>query len=89
MLKIETLQDLETAFKENELSELMPELSGTVETINLDLIRVHINSTGHPENIVTFIAAILHRNGETGTLNIHVETATSCNFIYYVDISSI
>lgn len=90
MLKSETIEDLKNVFEqETELSEIIPELTPSVEIVNLDLIRIHINDQVHPIDLKNIIFDILRDNGEPGPLNIHVETATSCRLTYYVDISTI
>lgn len=90
MLKSETIEDLRSTFEgTTELSELEILPAPAVEVVNLDLVRVHINSEGHPEYIKDIIFNILKSNQEPGPLNIHVETATSCRLIWYVDISTI
>ena len=90
MLKTETIEDLKNVFEqETELSEVIPELTPNVEIVNLDLIRIHINSQVHPIDLKNIIFDILRGNNEPGPLNIHVETATSCRLTYYVDISTI
>ena len=90
MLKEETIQELKDVFSfETEISEIIPDKAPRVEIINLDLIRIYIYDRIHPEHLKNIIFDILRRNNESGPLNIHVETATSCKLTFYVDISSI
>ena len=91
MLKSETIEDLKNVFEsvETELNDLEILPGPEVEVINFDLIRVHINSEAHPENLKNIIFDILRRNNESGPLNIHIESATTCRLVWYVDISTI
>ena len=89
MLKNETIQELKEVFDgtvEDDLHDLDILPSSSVEVINLDLIRIHINAAVHPEYIKDLIFDILRRNQEPGPLTIHPETATSCRLLFYVDI---
>ena len=90
MLKIETIEALKNTFNvETELSKLKVTAAPTVDVVSLDLIRVHINAEANAEIIAYKISEILKNNKEPGPLNLHAETAKSCNFIYYIDIISI
>ena len=90
MLKNETIKELQDVFNfDTEISEFIPEKRPHVELVNLDLIRIYIYDRIHPEDIKNAIVKILQNNDEPGPLNIHVETATSCKLILYVDITSI
>ena len=89
MLKDSTIEELKNVFDNtinDELQDLEILPSSSVEVINLDLIRIHINAAVHPEHIKNIIVDILRRNQEPGPLTIHPETATSCRLLFYVDI---
>ena len=90
MLKETTLKELETAFNfNNEIGDFIPDKRPHVETVNLDLIRIYIYERINPIDIKNVIFEILRRNNESGPLNIHVETATSCRLTLYADITTI
>ncbi len=89
MLKENTIKELEKTFNEIEPDELqdLEILPGpSVEVVNLDLIRIHINNRVHPKYIKDIIVDILRNNDEPGPLTIHPETAKSFKFLYYIDI---
>lgn len=89
MLKNETIQELETAFNANEISEFIPEAAPHVELINLDLVRIHINDRIHPDDVSAAVVQILKNNDEPGPLKVHVETAKTYKATLYVDIITI
>lgn len=89
MLKDSTIEELKNVFDgavQDDLQDLEILPSSSVEVINLDLIRIHINAAVHPEYIKDIIFDILRNNDEPGPLTIHPETATSCRLLFYVDI---
>lgn len=89
MLKNSTIEELKNVFDEavqDDLHDLDILPGPSVEVVNLDLIRIHINAAVHPEYIKDIIFDILRRNQEPGPLTIHPETATSCRLLFYVDI---
>ena len=90
MLKNETLKELEKTFNyETELKELGIVDASSVEVVNLDLIRIHINDRIHPDDVGAAIVTVLKNNNEPGPLKVHVETARSYRATLYADIITI
>ena len=90
MLQETTIKDLRNIFEqETELTELIPELRPYVEIINLDLIRIHINTEIYETTVFNIITQILRANNEPGPLRIKPDIIRGTNFINYVDIIQI